>query len=174
MASLILRSPNFSTVWNLAARSLMSPPPEIFVADNYCHVCGAVTIIFPEAKVKLDVWHFIMRQAPVLLPVVYSSGQKHRYTATVLNSSRNSCQKEGLYLNLPQGQFLLEGPSARNIGSGSGINELTGSSATGQSGSNIASSSRTSGDAFGGSASGVGFQNWIHILYIFCLVVKVW
>lgn len=137
----------------------MSPPPEIFVADNYCHVCGAVTIIFPEAKVKLDVWHFIMRQAPVLLPVVYSSGQKHRYTATVLNSSRNSCQKEGLYLNLPQGQFLLEGPSARNIGSGSGINELTGSSATGQSGSNIASSSRTSGDAFGGSASGVGFQN---------------
>ncbi|KAG0697389.1 hypothetical protein DFH29DRAFT_878740 [Suillus ampliporus] len=53
------------------------PPPEIFVADNCCHVCSAVTIIFPQASMKLDVWHFIMR-----------------YAATVLNSSRNPCQKE--------------------------------------------------------------------------------
>jgi hypothetical protein len=54
---------------------------------------------------------------------------------------------------------LLEGPSARNMGSGSGINGLAGPSATGQSGSNIASSSRASEDAFGGSVSGMGFQN---------------
>ncbi|KAG1753243.1 hypothetical protein EDB19DRAFT_1892663 [Suillus lakei] len=44
------------------------PPPEIFVADNCCHVQSAVTIIFPHATMKLDVWHFIMRQAHVLVP----------------------------------------------------------------------------------------------------------
>ncbi|KAG1872237.1 hypothetical protein F4604DRAFT_1582907 [Suillus subluteus] len=44
------------------------PPPEIFVADNCCHVCSAVTVIFPQASMKLDVWYFIMRPVPILLP----------------------------------------------------------------------------------------------------------
>ncbi|KAJ8596095.1 hypothetical protein M405DRAFT_782130 [Rhizopogon salebrosus TDB-379] len=43
------------------------PPPEIFVADNCCHVRSAVTVIFPDAAMKLDVWHFIMRYATVIL-----------------------------------------------------------------------------------------------------------
>ncbi|KAG1774617.1 hypothetical protein EV702DRAFT_1047571 [Suillus placidus] len=43
------------------------PPPEIFVADNCCHVHSAVVVVFPGATMKLDVWHFIMRYATVIL-----------------------------------------------------------------------------------------------------------
>lgn len=66
---------------------------------------------------------------------------------------------EGLYLYLPQGQSGFGGHSAGNIGSGSGITGFGVSSSVGQSVSNVASSSRRSGDASGGSASGVGLQN---------------
>ncbi|KAG2038699.1 hypothetical protein BDR03DRAFT_861484 [Suillus americanus] len=41
--------------------ALNVPPPEIFVADNCCHVRSAVAVIFPGTAIKLDVWHFIMR-----------------------------------------------------------------------------------------------------------------
>ncbi|KAG1849086.1 hypothetical protein C8R48DRAFT_750296 [Suillus tomentosus] len=41
------------------------PPPEIFVANNCCHVCSAVAVVFPGATMKLDVWHFIMRLTSV-------------------------------------------------------------------------------------------------------------
>ncbi|KAG1901602.1 uncharacterized protein F5891DRAFT_1187473 [Suillus fuscotomentosus] len=53
------------------------PPPEIFVADNCCHVRSTVTIVFPGATMKLDVWHFIMR-----------------YPTVILNPSKNPYQKE--------------------------------------------------------------------------------
>ncbi|KAG1769928.1 hypothetical protein EV702DRAFT_1049495 [Suillus placidus] len=43
------------------------PPPEIFVADNCCHVRSAVVVVFPGATMKLDMWHFIMRYATVIL-----------------------------------------------------------------------------------------------------------
>ncbi|KIK32267.1 hypothetical protein CY34DRAFT_101869 [Suillus luteus UH-Slu-Lm8-n1] len=48
-------------------KELHVPPPEIFIADNCCHVRSAVTVIFPQASMKLDIWHFIMRQVPILL-----------------------------------------------------------------------------------------------------------
>lgn len=51
------------------------PPPEIFVADNCCHVRSAVTVIFPQASMKLDVWHFIMRQVPILLRLLVYTHQ---------------------------------------------------------------------------------------------------
>ncbi|KAJ8596101.1 hypothetical protein M405DRAFT_929054, partial [Rhizopogon salebrosus TDB-379] len=53
------------------------PPPEIFIADNCCHVRNAVTVVFPDATMKLDVWHFIMR-----------------YVTVILNPSKNPHRKE--------------------------------------------------------------------------------
>ncbi|KAG1777618.1 hypothetical protein EV702DRAFT_969371, partial [Suillus placidus] len=36
-------------------KELDVPLPEIFIADNCCHVHSAVTVIFPQASMKLDV-----------------------------------------------------------------------------------------------------------------------
>ncbi|KAH9931192.1 hypothetical protein B0H21DRAFT_699867, partial [Amylocystis lapponica] len=46
--------------------------PEMAVADNCCHVRSAIVKAFPEIKVVLDVWHFMMR-----------------YLVCVMNGTRN-------------------------------------------------------------------------------------
>ncbi|KAG2140098.1 hypothetical protein DEU56DRAFT_941924 [Suillus clintonianus] len=52
------------------------PPPEVFVADNCCHVRSAVDIVFPDATMKLD----------LIL--------KARYATVILNPSKNPHRKE--------------------------------------------------------------------------------
>ncbi|KAG1764260.1 hypothetical protein EV702DRAFT_1014433 [Suillus placidus] len=42
------------------------------VADNCCHICGAVASAMPETEAKLDVWHF-----------------SARYVAAILNASKS-------------------------------------------------------------------------------------
>lgn len=37
------------------------PQPKMMVADNCCHIHGAVASAMPETEAKLDVWHFSAR-----------------------------------------------------------------------------------------------------------------
>ncbi|KAG1785108.1 uncharacterized protein HD556DRAFT_1435280 [Suillus plorans] len=79
----------------IRCKALDIPAPEVFVADNCCHVCSAVNVIFPDATMKLDVWHFIMRQAhfPWHL-IIYKLILRARYATVILNSSKNPHRKE--------------------------------------------------------------------------------
>ncbi|KAG1743758.1 uncharacterized protein EDB91DRAFT_1051073, partial [Suillus paluster] len=71
------------------------PPPEVFVADNCCHVRNAVSVVFPDATMKLDVWHFIMRRVHLYLHlIVYKLILRARYATVILNPSKNPHRKE--------------------------------------------------------------------------------
>ncbi|KAG2085011.1 uncharacterized protein F5147DRAFT_782255 [Suillus discolor] len=48
------------------------PQPKMMVADNCCHIRGAVASAMPETEAKLDVWHF-----------------SARYVAAILNASKS-------------------------------------------------------------------------------------
>lgn len=39
--------------------------PEMAIVDNCCHVRSAVTKVFPDIHVALDVWHFMMRYVSI-------------------------------------------------------------------------------------------------------------
>ncbi|TFY51908.1 hypothetical protein EVG20_g10784 [Dentipellis fragilis] len=52
--------------------ALGKPFPEVFVADNCCHVRNAILKAFPDAVIVLDVYHFLIR-----------------YLATVLGGTKN-------------------------------------------------------------------------------------
>ncbi|KAJ7585548.1 hypothetical protein C8J56DRAFT_1087508, partial [Mycena floridula] len=49
--------------------------PEMIVVDNCCHVRSGIQDVLPDAKVLLDVYHFLMR-----------------YLAVVLNGTKNPCR----------------------------------------------------------------------------------
>ncbi|KAI0685312.1 hypothetical protein C8T65DRAFT_592488, partial [Cerioporus squamosus] len=51
--------------------------PEIAVVDNCCHVKAAISKVFPDIAVVLDVWHFVQR-----------------YLACVLGGTKNPCRSE--------------------------------------------------------------------------------
>ncbi|TFY78099.1 hypothetical protein EWM64_g5914 [Hericium alpestre] len=51
---------------------LNMPLPEQFVADNCCHIVRAILCVFPEAAVRLNVFHAIMR-----------------YQVAIINSTKN-------------------------------------------------------------------------------------
>ncbi len=40
---------------------LSIPEPEMFVADNCCHVRGTIQSVFPGVHVCLDVFHLLQR-----------------------------------------------------------------------------------------------------------------
>lgn len=48
------------------------PQPKMIIADNCCHIRGAVASAMPETEAKLDVWHF-----------------SARYVAAILNTSKS-------------------------------------------------------------------------------------
>ncbi|KAG1780071.1 hypothetical protein EV702DRAFT_1194838 [Suillus placidus] len=96
------------------------PPPEIFVADNCCHVRSAVVVVFPGATMKLDVWHFIMRLTSVF--------EKWSREGTVWSAGARKVHEEQLKhvhkgcLERPQQDIRTDG--SRVEGSHKGWNSL--------------------------------------------------
>ncbi|RDX47536.1 hypothetical protein OH76DRAFT_1456744 [Lentinus brumalis] len=68
--------------------SLGAPMPEMFVADNCCHVRSAIQKVFPGAHVCLDVYHLLGRYLAVVL-----NGTKNPYRGEVAKDVVDSILK---------------------------------------------------------------------------------
>jgi len=74
--------------------------PEILVVDNCCQVRRQVCEVMPDILVVLDVYHFLMRcETPDVIVVQithWHNGNRLRYSATIINGTKNPHRSEVL------------------------------------------------------------------------------